>query len=471
MHSILTALALVLSITPQAFAQDTAITTKIDTTRLQLFYEQQIADPTDDYTRQLIADERASIRDLVEEELTKTIAPVLEEEYVDATELTKAVDRQRNVISALQERLSDRKVDLGLLITEEQRFYTGTGTGSGATNHKFRLTKSYPELLAKKAVFEERIAVLNSLIALQETRLKELLHDQRLQQFSLLISVGTYLAIIILILLIERGFRKVVLSRIKNLDHRYTATKMFTSSVYILIFAWILGVLLNKQPGILASLAIVGAGIAIALQDAVKDILGWFIIVQHRLFSRGHRISVGDMTGEVVDLGLFRTTLLEIGTSKPTKDPLAVLERTGKMLSIPNHTYLTESVTNHTTTSDFVRAELRITVTFESNWRKAQEICKQIIDDLTLEYVERDQKQSRYRMQMLYIPHRTAGNQVYVDIAADGVELTLRFTVPIGERRPISSSIADMLLERINKEDDIHLAYTTQRILAEMISK
>lgn len=59
---------------------------------------------------------------------------------------------------------------------------------------------------------------------------------------------------------------------------------------------------------------------------------------------------------------------------------------------------------------------------------------------------------------------------MYVDIASDGVELTLRYTVPIGERRPITSTIADRVLEHFNAEADVNLAYSTQRILAEMIT-
>ncbi len=451
----------------QAFMQDSATSVKIDISRLQLLYEHHIADAEDTFTKQLIADERDAIRDSIEDELNKTISPVLEEEYLDEIELTKAVDRQRKVIAALQERLSDRKVDLQLHTEEEKRYYLQVGTASGAGLNKFRLTKNYPELLAKKAVFEERIAVLSSLIALQESRLLQLVRYQRLQQFQVAISIGKYLLIILGVLLLERIIRTVLLTRITNVDTRYTATKFFTAFVYVSVFLWILGVLLSKQPSILASLAIVGAGLAIALQDVVKDILGWFIVVQNRLFTRGHRISVGDTTGEVIDFGLLRTVLLEIGIPKNSSDAGAVLERTGKVLSLPNHVYLTKSLTNHTTTSDFVRSEMRITITFESNWRMAQEICKKIIDDITSEFVERDQKQSRYRMQMLYLPHRTAGNQVYIDVASDGVELTLRFTVPIGERRPITSQISDAILQEFSSVKDIDLAYTTQRILME----
>lgn len=455
-----------LVITPHVlFAQD-VILTKLDISRLATLYEQQQRQPNDEYTQQLIADERNDLRNLIEDELSGTFSPVYDEEILDTEEdLTKAVDRQRAVISAIEERIRDRKVDLELLQKEESIYYKAQA-GTGATSTNFRLTKTYPELLAKKAVLEERIAVLESLRNLQNARLEQLVYDQRIQHFRVLITVGTYVLIILVILFLEKLIRKRLLSRISDLDKRYSITKTFTSSVYILVSVWILGVIFSKQPQLLASLAIVGAGLAIALQDIVKDIVGWFIIMQHRLFNRGHRISVGTITGEVIDYGLMRTVLLEIGL--PGKnDSGAVLERTGKVLSIPNAVFLNSSITNHTTSSDFVRAEMRITVTFESNWRKAHEICQSIVDEVTSEYVDRDQRQTGYRMQMLYLPRRTSGNQVYYDIAADGVELTMRFTVPIGERRPTVSLLSDRILEAIQKEPEVELAYATQRVLAE----
>ena len=125
----------------------------------------------------------------------------------------------------------------------------------------------------------------------------------------------------------------------------------------------------SKNPGILASFAIVGAGIAIAMQDIIKDIVGWVVIHQSKLFSQGDRVSIGQKTGEVIDIGLLHTKVLEIGMP-----PDGVLEQTGKVLSIPNSKVLSEYLNNYNTTSDFVKAEMKLTITFESNRRKAEEL-------------------------------------------------------------------------------------------------
>ncbi len=436
-----------------------------DDTTLRMLYERQLQDPTDEYVQKRIVDERETIRSLAEAEMQSIVAPTPEEVELDISELPKALDRQRNLITLLTERLREHRVDLDLLKAEEERYYLNPALSTGGVIDIFRLTKTYPELLAMKAALEERVTVIESLTVLQESRLQRLTTEQRLQQFSFIISIGKYVLIVFIILLFERLIRSVLLARIKDYDRRYTVTKVFSSTIFVFTSLWLIGVLLAHNPGILASLAIIGAGFAIALQDVVKDVVGWIIIFQNRLFSKGERISVGSITGEVVDIGLLRTTVLEIGI--PKEGMPDALERTGKILHFPNSTVLTNALTNYNTSSDFVKAEMRFVVTFESNWQQAKTILEGILAEVVDEFAEKEKRQS-YRTRMYYIPHRTSGNQVYIDIVADGVEFTLRFTVPIGERRPIVSQIAEKVLNAFNQAPDIHLAYKTSRILSEI---
>ncbi|OGJ57995.1 hypothetical protein A2635_03115, partial [Candidatus Peribacteria bacterium RIFCSPHIGHO2_01_FULL_51_9] len=253
-----------------------------------------------------------------------------------------------------------------------------------------------------------------------------------------------------------------LLRRIHNPDRRYTITKIFSSTIYILTATWIIVTVFAKYPGLITSLAIVGAGLAIALQDIVKDILGWGLILQHRLFVIGNRITIGNYTGEVVDIGILRTRVLEVGLP-----PHSVLEHTGKILSIPNAYVLTLPITNHSTISEFVNAEMHITITYESDWKKARRILHEIIQQETGAHTERERMQELQRTRMMYIHRQISGPEVYMDLAADGIDFVLRFSVPIGERRLIVSTLSEKILERFIAEGDIALAYKTVRSVSD----
>ena len=465
MRRLLSLSALLFAALPgHAFAQETYI--GINIAPLQQLYAQQLQYPDNQSIQDQIAAKREAIRGILEDNITATLRDITGESAETTTDgsLSTSIDKQTAVLSALEKMRKEASVDLSLLQKEERDVYENPKEDPTGTD--FRLTKTHAELLAKKAVLQEQISVLSSLTTFHNSRLQGLQWSLRLEQYDLLITLGKYFAIILLILFVEKTIRQKLLSRISKTEYRYTSTKLFTITVYIFTLIWLAGVLFSKNPSLLASVAIIGAGFAIALQDVVKDIIGGISIFQHKLFTRGNRISFGTITGEVIDTGLLRTTLLEIGTNNTNE----ALERTGKTLSIPNALFLMQPITNHSASSDFVRAEVKITVTFESNHEKAADILLDILNTETEQYLMTDEAQVRQRMQLFYFRHATRGNQVYTEIAADGVQLTLRFTAPIGERRPVVSRISRAILSAFRKENDIELAYATQRILAEFTS-
>ena len=435
-------------------------TTKIDDTQLIKLYSVLLQTPEDAFLQKRISDEREQIRNIIEEELNAIVTVPADEEQIDSSgELSKALDRQIIIIRSLEERLRERKIDLDLLTAEEQKFYLQPIiVSSTGTIADFRTTKSHQGLLTKKAILEERIILLESLIPHQKERLDRLVTNQRRLQFGILIDIGTYAVIIFLIWLIEKLVRRVFLTRITKTALRYSTIKYFSGGIYTLTILWIFGVIYAKNPGILASFAIVGAGIAIAMQDVIKDIVGWVVIHQSHLYSQGDRVGIGHKTGEVVDIGLLHTKVLEIGIP-----PDGVLEQTGKILSIPNSLVLTESINNYNTTSDFVKAEMKFAITFESDWRKAEEILLSVLQEETEQYAKRDQLQHSMRTRTMFVPYEPGKAIVFKDIADDGVQFHLRFTVPVGKRRSIVSIITDQIMERFNNEPDIELAYKTTR--------
>ncbi|MDD5469402.1 MAG: mechanosensitive ion channel [Candidatus Peribacteraceae bacterium] len=441
--------------TPCAAQQEIA-TKPIDPTTLIQLYGQLQAEPENTYIQQRIDSERQDIRKQIEEELTSGIAPT--DDILGETELPKAVEKQKRVVEGLAGKLAERKADLELLNAEEQQFYLLPQTATGVLDTRFRLTQSHAELLAKRAILEDRIAILDSLLSLNQSKLQKLMLDQRLEQFSFLRDIATYAAILLLIWLLERFVRTSFLVRIPRLAVRYAAVKIFTASVYTIAGLWIVSLVLAKQPGIVTSFAIVGAGIAIALQDVVKDMLGWFMIRQNQLFTQGQRVTISRFTGEVIDIGILRTKLLEVGA-----EGSPVLERTGKTLSVPNSLVLTQETINHNATSDFLRAEMPVTVTYESNWERAETILKGILEEETGTFGEVDQRQYAMRTLLYYIPRQSRGPAVHVKLGADGIEFTLRYFAPIGEQRPVATIIAKRILKAFKEAGDIELAYKTTR--------
>lgn len=444
------------------FAQAQDSVTQADEARLTSLYRSLLKSPEDQYVQRRIVEERSLIRTAIEKEVRNTPRPSDETPTTpgDGEELPTAIDQQRSLVTGLEERLKERKVDRDLLLAEAEKYYSESPLTDTGEIDDFRLTKSHEDLLAKVAIVEERIGVLESVLSLEKERLGKLTRDQWIAQFGDIIAILTYVATFIAIVVVERLIRGLIAHRILQPQKRYVATKLFTTITYVIVLLWLVTTVFSKNPNILTSLAIVGAGLAVALQDVVKDVVGWIIVLQRRLYVLGDRISVGPYTGDVVDMSLLRTTLLEVQTSLTAP----VQERTGRTLYMPNAAVLTHDVLSFNRTSDYIKSELKFVITLESNWEKAEKILRTILDEVTGKYVEAALQQYNSRTKTLFIHSNPTGSTLYTDVVGDGIEMTMRFTIPIGMRREVGSDIVRAVLKRFATESDIGLAYRTSMV-------
>lgn len=455
-HARVLLIGLLCSLATVALTHAQEVIVEPDVTRLKNLYELFLKNPESSYAQTRIGEERQRLHRLIEGELQQTFAPP-----PDGGEPSNALIEQQKLMNTIEERIRERKVDLDLLSEEEQKYLSpSAGTGAEA----YSLTSSHAELLAQKALLEERLSTLDALHSIQQERQEKLQRERQLQQIALMTRIGKFAALLSLIWFLEKLIRTFFLSRIRDINRRYTVTKFFSTSIYGVVVLWLLTVLFSEHPGILASLAIVGAGLAISLQDVVKDIVGWLVIMQYSLFTKGDRISVGTTTGEVIDIGVLRTALLEVGTPGQY-----AVERTGRTLFMPNSLILTQPLVNAHTTSDFTKTELCFDITFESNWKKAEQILQEILQEETREFAEKEQLQHVRRTRMFYVPFESGTPKVFKTIAADGIKFTLKFSTPIGEWRPVISHITEKVLERFAQAGDIELAYRTSRVYASTI--
>lgn len=204
-------------------------------------------------------------------------------------------------------------------------------------------------------------------------------------------------------------------------------------------------------------LGLFSAGLAIALKDIVTDIAGWVYCLIRRPFGVGDRIQVGEHSGDVIDLRLFRFTLNEIGNWVEAD------QSTGRVIHIPNNRILTEVIANYNKGFEFIWNEIPVQVTFESNWKKAKEILHGIIDEhsahLTDAAITSVQRASESQM----IIYSVLTPKVWTKVTDSGVLLTMRYLCDPRQRRSTEEKIWEDVLTAFGEHEDIDFAYPTIR--------
>ena len=130
-------------------------------------------------------------------------------------------------------------------------------------------------------------------------------------------------------------------SALRRADARYKVRKFVVFSGYLSILLF-LAILFEDRLGRLSfAFGVAGAGVAVALPDMLASIAGAFSIGFSKLYAVGDRVQIGDTRGDVIDIGLLRTTLLETG-NWVSRDLY-----NGRIVRIPNSTVLKGSVFNY----------------------------------------------------------------------------------------------------------------------------
>jgi small-conductance mechanosensitive channel len=268
---------------------------------------------------------------------------------------------------------------------------------------------------------------------------------------ALLISL-----LVILIAYVINSFAgRIVLNRASNVKDRYTLRKTVSIIVTVLAFASLFAIWIERTSTVLIAYGILSAGVAIALQDVLKNIAGGILIIIARPFKAGDRIQVQDTVGDVLDIGSFNTIVMEI------REWVDADQYTGRIVHIPNGFALSEKIKNYTKDYSFVWDEVRILLIYGSNWKKAKEIALDVAKPIVKEFEDLAQSELLLMGQKYFITTYDVHTNLFMKMEENWIEMRLRYVVEPRKRRAISHLLITEILEAFEKEKDILVGTAT----------
>jgi len=204
--------------------------------------------------------------------------------------------------------------------------------------------------------------------------------------------------------------------------------------------------------------SVVGAGVALALHEVLLNIAGWIYIVIRHPYRTGDRIELGEVRGDVIDIRLFQTSLLEIGNWVDGD------QSTGRVVDLPHGQIFRNPLYNYTKGFEFLWNEISVLITFESDWEKAEKILLKYGEEESHNPQETVRKKIDRMAREYLIYFKTFTPIVYVKIEDSGIKLTLRYLSDAKRRRSSENTISQKVISAFNKTTDIEFAYPTYRI-------
>ncbi|HEX2191369.1 MAG TPA: mechanosensitive ion channel domain-containing protein [Longimicrobiaceae bacterium] len=248
---------------------------------------------------------------------------------------------------------------------------------------------------------------------------------------------------------------------IEDVNRRHTVRKWINRAYVVLVVLTGVALFADWLAGLGTVLALIVAGVAVALQDVLKSVVGWLYISGRSGVQVGSRLEVGGVIGDVIDIGVLKTTMLEVGNL------VMGMQASGRVVTVPNSALLSANVFFNSPANPFVWQEIRFVVTFGSDWERAEAVLRAAGEEHHAQVAA--ELDRAYRQMQLRYAFRAGKTTpiVYVSSAEHGVELTLRFLTHARRRRGSVDSVTRRVLRGFAEEPGVRIAYPAYRIYRE----
>jgi len=274
--------------------------------------------------------------------------------------------------------------------------------------------------------------------------------------FDLLVIIGILFVVALLIKMIIKRY-------ITDNERYYMANKVINFINFTLVVIIVTFTYMGNVDNIVTVLGFVSAGIAIAMKDWFMSLMGWVVIMIGGSIHVGDRIRVEKdgmiYVGDILDISLLRITLHEDITLTTYMDN----RRAGRIIFIPNNYIFTSMIANYShSTLKTVWDGIDVTITFDSNSKKAIYIAKEITRKYSKGYTDMTRKQLNKLRDRYSLKSTNVEPRIFSFIEPNGIRISIWYLTNSFATLTLRSTISTELVEAYNVEDDIVIAYPTQ---------
>ncbi len=266
---------------------------------------------------------------------------------------------------------------------------------------------------------------------------------------ELLRGAASILAIILVGMLLTRWIEHLLASHMT--DHRKAQTLTMISGATFQVggVLLILLVVFGPPSDLGTVLGLIGAGLTFALKDFIVGFLGWFVLMGKNGIRVGDQVEVNDVTGEVIEIGMFYTVLLETGAWSESHP-------TGRRVTFTNGFAIEGHYFNFSTSGRWMWDEVHIEVPQGHDARPIVEALEKQIQTATAESAreaEREWKEARRS------PHASTiegAPTIGLRPTAGGVEIVARYITQASERDSLRARLYQTAIEMLSDKDSAH---------------
>jgi small-conductance mechanosensitive channel len=255
------------------------------------------------------------------------------------------------------------------------------------------------------------------------------------------IRMGVVLVVLAILFGAAELWRRTVLHYIQDSRRRYQLLLLRRIALWSLVFI-VIGIAFASELGSIVTFAgLITAGIAVAMQSVLVSIVGYFFLIGKYGIRVGDRVQIGEVAGEVIDLGLVRMYLMELG-AKGTMGP------TGRVVAFANSVVfqVSSGLFKQIPGVNFAWREVVLSLPPGADYAAAkQKLMTAVTDALTDYRAEIIRQTKEIERTTLSSSAGDAQPQVQLHFSAGSVEAHVRYPVHLQHAAEIDERVTEAL--------------------------
>ena len=261
------------------------------------------------------------------------------------------------------------------------------------------------------------------------------------------------IAVIVVILLIGIFFDswlKRLLNKVR-LDSRQAETlhAVISTGLQIIALGLILLVIFGPPSQLGTILGLAGAGLTVALKDFIVSFIGWFVLMGRNGIRLGDWVEINGVTGEVTELGMFHTVLLETGNWTDSGHP------TGRRVTFTNSFAIEGHYFNFSTSGQWLWDELTLVLASSQNPYPIVEAIQKAVLEATAESAGQAEKEWQNAAHSRSMRALSAAPAINVKPVSGGVEVAVRYITRANQRYQLRSKLYQAAMNLISTKDSL----------------
>ena len=263
---------------------------------------------------------------------------------------------------------------------------------------------------------------------------------------ELLLNAASVILILLVVLLLDRWAQHLLNN--PKLDRRQVETLRSITRVSLRVVAFIIILLiaigLPSQFGTM--IGIVGAGLTVALKDFIVAFFGWLMLMGRNGIRLGDWVEINGVSGEVTELGMFHTVLLETGNWSDSGRP------TGRRVTFTNSFAIEGHYFNFSTSGQWLWDELQVVVPAGQDPYPIVDALTKQVTEVTAESAQQAEQEWQRAVPATRGKVFAGTPGVNVKPVVGGVEIAIRYITRANERFQLRAKLYQAAVDLLGKK-------------------